>query len=88
MNKLAIVLLVLYCVLLIACKNKFTSAKVTAQVYKEPYLNVGGSQFASPLAYSVKVTVKNVGNIPIIYDTAVSAFTPANGRPLLNKTYI
>lgn len=85
---LVVLVLVSCCTHLTACKQRPQAATVTAEVYQEFHTTTGDSPDTSPVAYRVNVTVKNGGAKPIVFDTVVCAFVPANGKPLLNKTYV
>ncbi|MCK5061846.1 hypothetical protein KAR28_04815 [Candidatus Parcubacteria bacterium] len=68
-----------------SCTDSYKPATVTAEVYKESYEE---NAIYNDVAYRVNITVKNCGENPIVYDTAICAFVPSSGRPLFNKIYI
>lgn len=63
------------------------SAVVTLEAFQEPHASMGNPG-TSPIAYRTVVTVANSGGTPIVFDTVVCAFVPANGEPLICKTYV
>lgn len=87
-ERLILFVAVVCCTNLTACKERPQSPIVTAEAYQEFHTTMSDSHDSSPIAYRVNVTVKNTGSSPIVFDTIVCAFVPANGRPLINKTYV
>ena len=53
---------------------------IAGEVMKESYMTMGGS--ASPIAYLVKVTIKNEGENPIEFDEIEANFFPPQGNSL------
>lgn len=84
------------CISLTACSRNLPATSspihsapvVTAEAFQEFYMTMSDSFAVSDVAYHVTVTLTNQGSSPIEYDCVQTAFIPAQGKPLVQKTVL
>ncbi len=63
---------------------------VEGEVTQEIYMSLGGGGIgstASPIAYHVKVTIRNLSSMPITFNEIIADFFPEQGTHLKQMTY-